>query len=170
MQKYGQEGFLSLTWYWDIEVVNRTTLVQVIFDTWFGWVCWLFSTNVLIWLLSTSISLPDHGASPNDVSPARNVASHFWQGQSVTAPCPYMAQIFFLDFSCIFTFLEIIKHKIQNILPFPSIFNIKIATQKFTSFDNLKKNTHWYDWYGSSHISHTTKQLILVNTISVSTT
>ena len=33
MQKYGQEGFLSLTWYWDIEVVNRTTLVQVIFDT-----------------------------------------------------------------------------------------------------------------------------------------
>ena len=49
MQKYGQEGFLSLTWNWNIEVMNRTTLVQMIFDTWFGWVCWLFSINVLIW-------------------------------------------------------------------------------------------------------------------------
>ena len=37
------------------------------------------------------------------------------------------------------TFLEIIKHDIKKILLFSSIFNVKIATQKFTHFDGLKK-------------------------------
>ena len=41
--------------------------------------------------------------------------------------------------SCVFTIVEIIKHDMLNMLLFSSIFNIKMATQKFTSFDVLLK-------------------------------
>ena len=43
----------------------------------------------------------------------------------------------FLCFSCIFTFLEIIKRNMPKMLLFSSIFNIKIVTQKFTNFDKF---------------------------------
>ena len=39
--------------------------------------------------------------------------------------------------SCVFTIVEIIKHDMLNMLLFSSIFNIKMATQKFTSFDKF---------------------------------
>ena len=47
-----------------------------------------------------------------------------------------------LHFSCIFTFLEIIKHNMQKMLLFFS-FNIKMTTQKFNSLDFF--NAYWYD-------------------------
>ena len=56
---------------------------------------------------------------------------------SITSPytSPYLLHTlhksFFLHFCCIFTFLEITQH---NMLLFSSIFNIKMATQKFTNF------------------------------------
>ena len=153
MQKYGQEGFFfsSLSWNWNIEVMNISTLVQMIFDTWFGWVCWLFSVNVLIWLLSTSTSLPDHGVSPSEITPARNVASCFWHVQSVPAPSLYTAQLFFWVSVAFLPFLKWQNIECQKILLFPSIFNIKIATQKFTGFDNFFKTSHWFDWYDGCH-------------------
>ena len=40
----------------------------------------------------------------------------------------------FLCFSCIFTFLEIIKHNMWKCCLFSSIFNIKMATHQFTNF------------------------------------
>ena len=43
---------------------------------------------------------------------------------------------FFLHFSYVFTFLEIIKHNMLKML-FSSIFNIKMVTQKFTNFDKF---------------------------------
>ena len=46
----------------------------------------------------------------------RDSANLFWHIQSVTAPSPYTAQIFFLHFSYVFTFLEIIKHNMLKIL------------------------------------------------------
>ena len=48
----------------------------------------------------------------------RNFANHFWHIQSITASSPYTVQIFyfFLHCSCIFTFLEIIKHTMRKIL------------------------------------------------------
>ena len=46
----------------------------------------------------------------------------------------------FLWFSCVFTFLEIIKHNMPKIL-FSFIFNIKMATQKFINFDFFFKCT-----------------------------
>ena len=45
----------------------------------------------------------------------------------------------FLRFSCVFTFFEIIKPK-QTMCIFPFIFNIKIATQKFTNSGKFLKN------------------------------
>ena len=48
----------------------------------------------------------------------------------------------FFYFSCIFTFLEVIKHNMPKMLLiclFSSNFNIKMVTQKFTSFDKFFK-------------------------------
>ena len=41
----------------------------------------------------------------------------------------------FLCFSCIFTFLEIIKHNMPTMMHIFFHFSIKMATQKFTNFD-----------------------------------
>ena len=59
---------------------------------------------------------------------------------SVTVPSAYTTQIFlfFLHFSHIFTFLEVIKHYMLKCV-FSSIFNIKMATEKFTNFNTLLK-------------------------------
>ena len=48
--------------------------------------------------------------------------------------------LFFVCFSCIFTFLEIIKHNMAKNVAYFSIFNIKMATQKITNFDKFLKN------------------------------
>ena len=70
-------------------------------------------------------------------SPAQNFANHFWHIQSVTAPSQSTTQIFF-ELQFVFTFLEIIKH---NLCPkccffLPSSI-LKMATQKFTNFDEF---------------------------------
>ena len=45
---------------------------------------------------------------------------------------------FFLHFSCVFTFLEIIKHNMPKMLLFSNILHFgKMATQKFTNFDEF---------------------------------
>ena len=44
---------------------------------------------------------------------------------------------FFVCFSCVFTFLEIIKHNMSKCCLFSCTFNIKMATQKFTNFDKF---------------------------------
>ena len=49
---------------------------------------------------------------------ARNFANHFWHARSITAPSPYTAQIFFVCFSHVFTFLEIIKHDMPKMCSF----------------------------------------------------
>ena len=51
----------------------------------------------------------------------------------------------FLHFSYVFTFLEIIKHSMLQMLLISSIFNIKMVTQKFTNFGNFLKIACWYD-------------------------
>ena len=43
---------------------------------------------------------------------------------------------FFLRFSCIFTFLKIMKHNMPKIFLLSSIFTKFLATQKFTTFGN----------------------------------
>ena len=41
----------------------------------------------------------------------------------------------FLRFSCVFTFLETIKHSMPKMLHISFIFNVKMAAQKFTNYD-----------------------------------
>ena len=129
MRQYCQEGFFRLTmWNPNIKVINITKLVQMIFHTWFGYfeyvsyllcdITLIVLNYVSIWSLTTSTGPPDHGASSSEKSAAWNFANHFWHVLSVAAPSPYTAQIFFLCFSCIFTFLEIIKHNMLKMLLF----------------------------------------------------
>ena len=57
--------FFSLIWNPNIKVINITKLVQVIFNAWFGYLenGSYPLHDILIWLPSTSTSLPDCGAS-----------------------------------------------------------------------------------------------------------
>ena len=121
-------------------MINIAKLVQMIFSAWFGYFDYvgylpcgitLIAPNVSIWLLLTLTGLSNHGASSSEQSPAGNFANYFWHVWSVTTPFPYTTQIFFffLCFSCVFTFLEIIKHNMLKILFLSSILNIKMATK-----------------------------------------
>ena len=79
----------------DVFFIFTNNLMIWIF--WYVWLSsvWLFSINVSIWSLSASTVLPDCGASSSEKSLAQNFTNHFWHVQSVTAPSPYTAQIFF---------------------------------------------------------------------------
>ena len=54
----------------------------------------------------------------------------------------------FVCFSCVFTLLEIMKHNMPKMLPFSSIFNIKMST-KIHQFWCFFLHACWYD---SCHI------------------
>ena len=122
----------------------------MIFSTWFGYFEYvgylpcgimLFVLNVLIWSLSTSTGLSDWSIIQREISSMklpplvahstrRGTFNHTWH----FIHTPHKS---FLCFSCIFTFLEIIKHNMPKILLFSSTFNSKMATQKFTNFDKF---------------------------------
>ena len=128
--KYGQEGFLHLTYVerkHQSDEHNQAGASDFQRLIWIFWVCWLSPVwyNVdcsqlmfSIWSLSTSTGLPNHGASSSEKSPVQDFANHFWHVQSITAPSPYTAQIFFLHLGCIFAISEIIKHNMLKMLLF----------------------------------------------------
>ena len=152
MQKYDQEGFFQLT-YVDpnIKASNITKLVQMIFSAWFGyfeyvgylpcgiilivlnecldWISINFNWSTRLWsivqreIFSTKLRKPLLTCS----------ISH----STFSIHCTNL----FLCFSCVFTFLEIIKHNMPKCCFFSSIFNIKMATQKSTNFDVFFKCT-----------------------------
>ena len=101
---------------------------------WILWVCQLSPVGVTFTALHYCIYLTavnftgllDCAMSSSEKSPAQNSANHFWHLQSVTAPSSYTAQTFLcVCFSCIFTFLDIIKHNMLKMV-FSSIFCIKV--------------------------------------------
>ena len=77
---------------------------------------WLFSINVSIWLLSTSTGLPDHGASSSEKSPAWNFTNCFDTFSQSQHLLHTLHESFFWCFSCIFTFLDVIKHNTPKML------------------------------------------------------
>ena len=132
-------------WNPNINVVNITKPVLMIFSTWFGYfkyvgyfqhgIMWI----ILNWCLNL-IALNFNWSTQlcsivSEKFLGWNFANHLWQIWSVTAPSPYSAHIFCTVFSCTFTFLEIIKHNMPKCCFFPSIFSIKVDTQNFTNFD-----------------------------------
>ena len=89
----------------------------------------MFLINASIWSLSTSTGLPNHGASSSK-SPARTSQTTFvtfYQTQHLLHLLHKSFFFFFLHFNCIFTFLEIIKHKCVEHVAFSFILNIKMA-------------------------------------------
>ena len=108
-----------------IKVINITKLVQMIFIAWrgyFEYVSYLLRgidmivLNVLIWSLSTSIGI-SNWASSIEKSTAWNFANHFDMFDLVIFFI-HCTNLFFLRFSCVFTFVEIIKHNMPKMLPF----------------------------------------------------
>ena len=82
--------------------------------------------------------------------PARNLQHETSQTTFVTfdqSQCLLhtLHRSFILHSSCVFTFLEILKHNTMKMFHFSSILNIKMAAQKFTNFDKFLKNVCWYD-------------------------
>ena len=100
----------------------------------------MFSINVLIWSLSTSTDLPNHGAPPSEKSPAWNVANHFRQDWSVTAPSPHTAQIFIV-FQLRFS---LSWNKAQYAKMLPVFFHLQYQNgyTKIHQFWCLKKKMH----------------------------
>ena len=153
MQKYSQESFFtSLMWNPNVKEINLAKLVQIIFNTWVGYFGYagyllcgkiLIILNVSVWSLTLQLVYLKTMEDCSAKNLQHKTVNHFWHIWSVTERSSYTAWIFFA-LSVVLTFLEIIKHNISKLLLFSHIFNIKMATQKFTNFDKLF-NACWYD-------------------------
>ena len=88
----------------------------------------------MIWSRSTSTGLPNHGALSRQKSLAWNFTNHLWHIWSLHL-LHTLHKSFFLHFSCIFTFLEIIERNMPKMSCISFMFNIKMAIQIFTNFD-----------------------------------
>ena len=122
--------FTSLMWNPNIKTIHITKLVQMVFNSRFGYCEYVghvlhgitlegfFSVKVSVWLLSTSTVLfqPWQNLS-NEKSPAQNFASHFDASVSHSTFSIHCTNLI-LHFSCILTFLEIIKDNMQKMLLF----------------------------------------------------
>ena len=150
--KYGQEGFM---WNPNIKAINVTKLVQMIFNSWFGY----FEFGGY---LPRGVTLSNR-TSCRDLIPV-NWSTRTW---SIIQPeisstklhgplftCSITHSSFSanlcLCFSCIFIFLDILnmpkmgyayyaKHNMPKMFLFSFVFNIKMATQKFTSLIHFLK-------------------------------
>ena len=146
MGKYSQEGFFFLLTYVEPKHQSNSHNQAGANDfqclIWIFWVCRLSPTlynidrsQCLNLIAINSTGLPNCGASSSERFAAQNFANHFWHVRVSHSTFSTHCTNLFLRFSCVFTFLEIIKHNMPKMLFFSSIFNIKMATEKFTNFD-----------------------------------
>ena len=144
---------------WDpnIKAINITKLVQMIFNAWFGYFeyvkispMWynIDCSQLMSWFDFNNWCTQPWSIVQREVYSMKLCKPLLTYSISHSTFSIHYTNLF-LRFSCIFTFLEVIKHKMPKMLLFSSIFNIKIATQKFTSFNVFFLNAHWYD---SCHI------------------
>ena len=144
--------FFCLTlWNPNIKAMNINNLVHGILNPWFGYfqyfgnrlhditINWLFSINVSIWLLSIiNWSTQSWSIIQWEISSmklCKPLLTCLISHSMVSIHCTNI----FLHCGCAFTFPEIIMHDMPKMLLFSSIFNIKMATHKFTSFDKFLK-------------------------------
>ena len=126
---------VSPTWrMWKLNIKHQSNehnqALQMIFSTWFGYFecvgyppcgITLIALNYCLDLIFINFnwSTPPWSIVQWEIS-STNLqwffANHFWHVWSVTAPSPYTN--LFLRFSCIFTFLEIIKHNMPKMFIF----------------------------------------------------
>ena len=127
----------------NMKAIHITKLVRMIFNAWFGYFEYvgylphgitLILLNYCFNLIGINFNWSTYReALSSEKSPSWNITNHFWHIRSVTAPSPHAAQIFF--YVSVFTFLEIINIICRKCCFFSSLFNITMATQKFTNFD-----------------------------------
>ena len=137
MWKYGS---FSLIWNPKIRVINITKLAQMIFNFWFGYFELWYNLNcsqLMSWSLSTLTDLLKCRALYSEKSQAWNFANHSSHVQLSQHFLHTLHRSFFLHFS---VFLHFLKWKsiVYWKCHLPSIFNIKMTAQKFTSFDVFK--------------------------------
>ena len=132
-------------WNPNIRAISITKLVQMIFHTWFGYfdyvrylpcgvtLCLLITIN-FNW--STWLSSIVHREISN-MKLRKPLLTCLISHSTFSKHCTNL----FLRFSGIFTFFEIISIICWKCCFFPSVFSIKIATQKFTNFD-IKRKIH----------------------------
>ena len=116
----------------------------MIFNTWFGYFDYvgylphgirLIVLNYYFDLIAINFTW---STRPLEHRPARNLQQEISQiifntfDQSLHLR--HTLHKFFVHFSCVFTFLEIMKHNMTKMLLFSSIFITKMATQKLTNF------------------------------------
>ena len=140
--------FFSLKFNPNIIVINIAKLVQMIFSVWFGYFRHVTYHGTLLivcksFLILITINFNCYTWQRSTVQ--REIFSMKFHkllltqliSRSTFSTLHRFLFFFFLHFSCVFTFLEIIKCNMPKMLHFPSTFNIKMVTLKFINFDTF---------------------------------
>ena len=142
----------------NIKVINKTKLMT--FNTWFGYFEFINSLLLGVMLIVLNEHLDFIAIKFTWSSCPRCIIYREISSMKLCKPLLtclisdiifsiHFTNLFFLPFfftfcHCVFTTLEIIKNRILKMLLFSSIFNIKIAMQKFTNFYFLKCMLIWH--------------------------
>ena len=152
MRKYGQEGFFHLIYVepkHQSDEHNQSGANDFQHLIWIFWVCWLSpvwynvdcSPCLNLIAINFNWSTRPWSIVQWEISSTKlrkALLIHLISRSTFSKHCTNL----FLHFSCVFTFLEIIKHNMPKMLLFSSIFNIKISTQKCTNFDDFLMHTN----------------------------
>ena len=134
-------------WNPNIKAIHITKLVQMIFKAWFGYFECIFYLPRGMMLIVLNYCFDLIAVNFNWSTQLWSIIQ--WEICSTKLLKPLLTRSIspstfsihctnlFLRFSYVFTFLEIIKHNMPKMLLFSSIFNVKMATQKFTNFDKF---------------------------------
>ena len=145
MWKYGQEIFFCLTYAIPQTKVIKTIakLLQMIFNAWFGYFEYTGYLQPGVTLVILNKYLDLIATNFNCSTWPRSIGQQEISSQNLYKPLlthSISHSTFSIHWTNLFFFqlhfyLSWIKHNILKMLLFSSIFNIKMATQKFTNFD-----------------------------------
>ena len=150
MEKYDQEGFFSPFTYVEPKMNNITKLVYITFSILFGYLeyanCLPHMSALIVlksWYVHYELQVVCLTVEHRPVGNCQHKTSQttfdtFVQSQHHL----HTLNSLFFPFSCILTFLEIIKHSMPECCFLPSIISVKMTTQKFTNFGKLLRHTY----------------------------
>ena len=151
MRKYGREGFFFHLIY--VEPKHQSDLhnqagandfqrliwvfwVCQLSPTWYNFACSQLMSRFDCYQLQLVYPAMEHCPARNlQHDTSQTTFDTFDESQNLLHTLHHL----FLGFSCVFTFLEIIKHTMSKLLLFFFHQYYKMATQKFTNFDKFFK-------------------------------